>query len=202
MVIAVLADPKQKAFFPVNLVPTTAAKRQRSTSTSPAFNKPGKTDPHCKPQHQQHQQHQQHRARTIARSTPMSSKRVKRDTVDLVTPDRSDSRNGAHVDTASEYDRLRKEVTHKNEVLDLPWREEELTWGARSLPLWRSLWGRCRGDFVVGFVQSCSISRLISPADMCSVILYTLSLCSLMGISVLWIGSKKRNDVRHVENGS
>lgn len=136
MVIAVLADPKQKAFFPVNLVPTTASKRQRSTSTSPAFNKPGKTDPHCEPQRQQrHQQHQQHKTASITRSTSMSSKRVKRDTVDLVTPDHSGSRNGVHVDTVSEYDRLRKEVTHKNEVHDLPWREEELTLGARSLLL-------------------------------------------------------------------
>ena len=47
-----------------------------------------------------------------------SSKRVKRDTVDLVTPDRAtDHRNGTNIIPAAvETDRLQKEVTHKNEV--------------------------------------------------------------------------------------
>ena len=40
----------------------------------------------------------------------MSSKRVKRESIELVTPD--------HPNTPGEYERLRKEVNHKNEVFE------------------------------------------------------------------------------------
>jgi hypothetical protein len=44
----------------------------------------------------------------------MSAKRVKRETVNLITPDRSERINNENIPT--ECDRLRKEITHKNEV--------------------------------------------------------------------------------------
>ena len=46
--------------------------------------------------------------------TRTSSKRAKRDTVDLVTPNRP---SGTAIDIPAECDRLRKEVQHKDEVL-------------------------------------------------------------------------------------
>jgi hypothetical protein len=47
----------------------------------------------------------------------MSSKRVKRETIDLITPDRPLSeRNKEERDVFAECERLQKEVAHKNEV--------------------------------------------------------------------------------------
>jgi hypothetical protein len=80
------------------------------------------------PQQQQQQQ-------SAASQTPMtsSSKRLKRDTVDLVTSDRPDPRNGANTTNgtapqppATEAERLRKEVLHKNEVFHLGSKGETL----------------------------------------------------------------------------
>lgn len=48
----------------------------------------------------------------------MTSKRAKRHTVDLVTPDRPTEINIDY--TPAECDRLRKEVDHKNEVFSIP----------------------------------------------------------------------------------
>jgi hypothetical protein len=127
------------------------------------------------------------------------SKRVKRETVDLTTPDEPSTPNGATPNHAAENERLQKEVAHKNEV-----RVSAGIWlTERSLLRTRGSWPRCKGGFVVVFVPSCSTNRLIYPVATSFVIRYPRPrLVDGADRSVLSTGLSKQSSVQHVENES